>query len=182
MPRGQQLRGSVAAGSRRRDTKCLKISGLVTTCCKEAVILSGEGQREGTFCKSKGAYGHLGNVFTAKVKCFGVPAVCRAPRAARDAGCGVGSQPGCCWTRINPGPEQEAERGAELPRAASLSSVAPSWAGSSAALLAALAPSIVPRHRNLEVLKEEKKKKKKLLHSGKNSIAHSAVKLLVQEV
>ena len=89
----------------------------------------------------------------------------RAGQAAGDAEQGVENKLDHFNTEmsINPRPEQEAERSPVLPTTASLRSVSPSWDGSSAELLAALSPSIVPRHRNLEVLKEgEKKKEEKI--------------------
>lgn len=102
------------------------------------------------------------------MKCFGVPAALpccahHAGQAAGDAEQGVENKLDCFNTemRINPRLEQEAERSPVLPATASLRSVSPSWGGSSAELLTVLSPSIVPCHRNLEVLREEEKKKRK---------------------
>lgn len=53
--------------------KCLNIHGLVTTCCKDAVIYRGRDSMRGHFVNPKALTGHFGNLFTANVKCFGIP-------------------------------------------------------------------------------------------------------------
>lgn len=74
---------------------------------------------------------------------------------------------------LNPHPEQEAEQSPVLPITAS-----PSWDGFSLQS----PPSTVTRHRNVEVLKEGRVREESAALGEKNSIAHSAVKLLMQEV
>lgn len=58
--------------------KYLKIHGLVTTYSKDAVIYLGRDSMRGCFVNLKDLTGHFGNLFTANVKCFGIPLPCSA--------------------------------------------------------------------------------------------------------
>ena len=59
-------RGAGAAGGCRRDMKYLKIHGLVTTCCKEAVIYLGRDSVRGRFANVKELMGTSGTCLLLK--------------------------------------------------------------------------------------------------------------------